>query len=324
MSTPHLSRSYHLRFLGDWGGANFHRICSWLCEEFCNRSGPRSRVAILSLRDGGMEAIEAVEDGDADLSLSTPAMLMSQALTGKGMFMGRAAPHLRALAVLPQNDRMVLAIRSDLKITSFEQLRRERPALRIAATRNDGTSFVGHVARLFMHAHGIPDATLGDWRGCYVEDTNPLHTLQRMQKGEADAVLQEAIMTPWWADLVESGKVIPLPAEEDALSQLKTEHGLISNPLPAGFWSTLKAPLPALDFSDFVVLVRDDMPEELAHMLTLCLVETRETIERQYRHLPPHRSPLSYPLVPERMARTPLPLHPGSERYYREAGVLAA
>ena len=319
---PALSRSYHLRFVGDWGQANFHRICSWLCEEFCKRAGPRSRVAIWSIRAGGIEAIDLVQEGEVDLCLVTPAMLMPAALTGQSIFQGRAAPNLRSLAVLPQNDRMVLALRPDLGIRSFEELRGRRPALRIATSRNDGTNFIGHVSRLFMAAHGIDEATLAAWGGTYVEDTNPRDSLARMEAGEVDGVLQEAIMTPWWARIVESGQAVPLSAESSALDRLRADHGFPANPLPAGYWKNLETPLQALDFSDFLVLVRDDMDEDVAHLLTWCLVETREAIERQYRHLPPQRSPLSYPIDPARMARPSIALHAGAQRYYREAGLL--
>ena len=80
--------------------------------------------------------------------------------------------------------------------------------------------------------------------------------------------------------------------------------------------------MPAVDFSDFVVLVRDDLSEDIAHLLTWCIVETREKLERQFRHLPPRRSPVTYPLVPREMAKTAVPLHRGAERYYRDAGLL--
>ena len=324
MTQPQLPRSYQLRFVGDWGQANFHRICSWLSEEFCRRAGARSRVSILNIRQGGIEAIDLVEDGEADLCLVTPAMLMPSALTGERIFLGRAAPHLRALAVLPQNDRLVLALKSELGISSFEELRARRPALRIAASRNDGTNFIGYVSRLFMAAHGLDDATLASWGCSYVEDTKPNESLARLRDGEADAVLQEAIMTPWWAELVEGGKAIPLPAEAHALETLRNTHGFATNTLPVGYWSSLKQPLPALDFSDFLVLVRDDLDEEVAHLITWCLAETRQIIERAYAHLPPARSPLSCPLVPADMARTSIALHAGARRYYQEAGHLAA
>jgi len=321
---PSLERSYHLRFVGDWGAANFHRICSWLCEEFCKRSGPRSRVAIWNVRGGGIEALHLVEEGEADLCLVTPAMLMPAMLDGSLIFQGRPAPHLRALAVLPQNDRMVLALRTDLGIHSFEELRARKPAIRIATAPDDGTNFIGYVARLFMQAHHLDQRTLQAWGSEYVEDTNPRDSLQRMEDGEVDAVLQEAIMTPWWFNLMESRKAIPLAAEESALQTLAKQYNFGRNDLPAGYWSTLGTPLPALDFSDFLVLVRDDMPDDVAYTLTQCLVETRHAIERQYRHLPAARSPLSYPLDPEKMARPTVTLHPSARRYYVDAGYLDA
>jgi uncharacterized protein len=46
------------------------------------------------------------------------------------------------------------------------------------------------------------------------------------------------------------------------------------------------------------------------------LGETRHLIESQYWHLPPERSPITYPLDPTAMGRSPIPLHPGAARYY--------
>jgi TRAP-type uncharacterized transport system substrate-binding protein len=91
--------------------------------------------------------------------------------------------------------------------------------------------------------------------------------------------------------------------------------------IPAGFLPGCGEALPALDFSDFVVLVRSDMAVDVAHLITWCLVETREAIERQYRHIPADRSPLTYPLDPIRMSRVPIPLHPGASEYFRQAGI---
>lgn len=31
--------------------------------------------------------------------------------------------------------------------------------------------------------------------------------------------------------------------------------------------------IPVIDFSDFLIIVRDDMPEDIAHLLTWCLVQ---------------------------------------------------
>lgn len=317
---PSLSRSVTLNFIGDWGQANFHRICSWLCQEFCDRAGPRSRIGIWNMRGGGLEGPVAVHDGEADLCIATPAMIMGDALTGKGIFQGRPMPNLRALAVIPQNDRLVLAIDPKFGVSTYEELRQKKTPLRIAASVDDGTNYIGYVSQRFMEAHGIDEATLRSWGGSYVTTTRPEQSLFKMRDGEVDAVLQEAIMTPWWADSMRERNAIALPAEESALSKLEKELGYKRNSLPIGFWDNLPNAIDTLDFSDFVILVRSDLDDDIAHLLTWCLVETRDAIERQYRHLPAERSPISYPLVPAKMALAPIPLHPGAHRYYQEAG----
>lgn len=321
MSEPGIERSLTLNFIGDWGQANFHRICSWLTQEFCDRAGPESRTAIWSLRHGGIETAEQIHNGEAQMGVLTPAMMLGDALTGTGMFAGRPMPDLRAIGVLPQNDRLVLAIDPKFGISSFAELREKKPPLRIAASTDDGTNFIGFVTRHYMAAHGIDEPTLTSWGGEYVTNHRPEQALFLMRDGLVDAVVQEAIMTPWWRAVIARGAV-PLPAEEAALATLEAEFGYGRNSLPAGFWDCLGAELPTLDFSDFVLAVRSDLPDDVAYLLSWCLVETREAIERQYHHIPPERSPLSYPLEPQRMARPSLPLHPGAERYYREAGHL--
>jgi len=317
---PKLSRSYNLNFVGDWGGANFHRICSWLTQEFCDRAGPGSRTSIWSLRDGGLDGLIQLDDGNADLVISTPAMLMSKGLTGEAPF-PKAMPCLRALATLPQNDRMVLAVDHKYGIKTFEDLRKQKPALRIATSVNDGTNFIGYVADKFLDAHGISKSKIESWGGTVLTAQRPEQCVRLVENGDADALLQEAIMTVWWRGLIEGNSLVPLPAEPHALESIQKSSGLGANPLPAGFWDNLSEELPALDFSDFVILVRDDMPKEVAYLLTWALVETRHLLEGQYMHIPPAKSPLSYPLDPEKMAQTPIQLHEGAKEYYSKRNV---
>lgn len=315
---PYLDRSYSLRFVGDWGGANFHRICAWLTQEFCDRAGPGSRTSIASLRDGGMDGLIQLNAGEADLAICTPTGLVSRSLTGEAPF-PYAMPHLRAIGTLPQNDRMVLAVDPKFNIRSFEDLKKKKPALRLATSVNNGTNFIGYVAEEFLNAHGISKKTIEGWGGTLLTPHRPEQCCGLVEEGKADALLQEAIMTVWWRDLVEANKLVPLPAETEPLNTLQQSLGLVTNPLPVGWWSNLSTELPALDFSDFVVLVRDDMPSEVAYLLTWCLVETRSMLEGQYKHIPADKSPLTYPMQPKRMAQTPIALHEGARKYYSES-----
>lgn len=320
---PSIARSISLNFMGDWGQANFHRICSWLTQEFCDRAGPRSQVAIRNMRGGGLEGPVSVHEGASDLCISTPAMLLPDLLTGNGLFAGRPMPELRALAVLPQNDRLLLAIDPKYGIATFDDLRAKKPPLTIAVSADDGTNFIGHITQRYMEAHGIDESTLNSWGGAYLATTRPEQSLAKMVSGEADAVIQEAVMTPWWAEVMQSRQANVLAAEPDALAKLNSEHGYRHNSMPAKYWDNLPLTIDALDFSDFAIIVRSDMPDDIAHLLTWCLVETRDVLERQYRHLAPERSPLTWPIEPRKMAQTPIPLHPAAKRYYREAELLA-
>jgi TRAP-type uncharacterized transport system substrate-binding protein len=84
----------------------------------------------------------------------------------------------------------------------------------------------------------------------------------------------------------------------------------------------LPGPFQALDFSDFLLVCRDDFPDDIAYVIASLLCETPELLENQYRHIPPKNSPVTWPLQPRKIATTPIPLAAGAERYYRQGGLL--
>jgi len=64
--------------------------------------------------------------------------------------------------------------------------------------------------------------------------------------------------------------------------------------------------------------------DDIAELLAFCIAETSEALEVQYRHIPPDRSPVTYPLVAAEMVnRTAIPLHPAAARYYSSKGYIA-
>src|SRR5215472_11516718 len=129
MESPTIERQVVLQLMGDWGFANLHRACGWICSQVVARSGPGSRGAVWT-GDGWLTNIRAVADGTVDAALVTPALLARLASDGRGPFAGAPVPGLRALGVLPQFDRLVFGVRRDLGIASFADLRAKRPPLR--------------------------------------------------------------------------------------------------------------------------------------------------------------------------------------------------
>ncbi len=318
---PTIARMIDLNLQGDWGGANFHRICSWLSQEVIDRTLPGSRVKIWSGR-GGKDAADAVMAREVDMAITTPVSFVAMAGKSLGPFEGGHYRDLRALAVLPQVDRMIFAVRADLGIASFEELRVKKPPLRIAVGVDDGENLIGWCGRRVLEAEGITEAVLKSWGGEFIAFERPDACLDLLMAGGADAVMQEAIMAPWWHHAAEEVALNFLSSTPDALAEVKQRYGWKPAGIKAGYYTGLDHDLTGVDYSDFALLVHKDLDEDLAHLLTWCLVETREAIERQYRHIPPARSPLSYPLVPKKMAKAPIPLHPGARRYFEEAGHL--
>lgn len=312
----------NLTMVGDWGTANFHTILGWISAHMRWRSAPLSKFTIRTgsaYRDG----VEQVGNGDADLAITTPChMGVRWAVEGKHFYGARAFPNLRTLAVLPQNDRLTLAVRADTGLTSFSDIRERKYPLVVATPTRDYDNLCSYVINLIFQAHGIDPNDIIQWGGKFVEHENPRACIRTAIQGDTQAVFNEAIMVSQWRELVEKHPMRFLPIEDDAMRILQNDYGLRPNVVEAGRLNN-ESDIPCIDWSNWAVIVRDDMPEDLAYRLTAVMVEERAEFEARFQHMPVTQSPLTYPIEPQRM---PLdagaPLHPGAERYYREHGYL--
>jgi TRAP-type uncharacterized transport system substrate-binding protein len=120
-------------------------------------------------------------------------------------------------------------------------------------------------------------------------------------------------MLPHWQQI--APRLSFLEVEPDVLDGLRADLSWPDALIPAGYFPGAPQ-FRTLDFSDFLVLTRDDLPEDVAYAIAWILGETRDVLESQYWHLPPERSPVTYPLDPVTMGVSPVPLHPGARRYY--------
>jgi uncharacterized protein len=84
---------------------------------------------------------------------------------GRGICRRPDVTRLRALATLPQDDRLVLAIDAPLGIASFAELRAKRPKLRLATAPDDGVNMTGFAPHRLLDASGVPPAAIESWGG---------------------------------------------------------------------------------------------------------------------------------------------------------------
>lgn len=307
---PRIDRSFTLHMKGDWGTANLHRVCGWISQELTDRCGPHTKVAIWNGR-GFSDSVRAVGRGEVDIAMTTPVTFATAALDGRGVYQDEYFPELRALGVVPQRDRLVVGVSKSVGAATFAELRELKPALTVATSVNDGVNHVGLAAHAILERSGVD--VIG-WGGQFLEDERPFETLDHVLADRANAVIHEAIMLPHWQQF--GGTYNFMEVEPEVLQSLQADFGWRTAVVADGFLPGRPA-FCTLEFSDFLMLTRSDLPEDLAYAIAWILGETREVIESQYRHLAPERSPITYPLDPHVMGITPVPLHPGAARYYR-------
>jgi uncharacterized protein len=314
-----IDRPITLHMMGDWGIANLHRICGWIAAELWRRSPPGSKFATWAGR-GGSDAIEAVLDGEIQIALFVPAGFARTIFEGKGICHRPDIGRLRALGTLPQDDRLVLAIDARFGIASLAELRTKQPALRLATAPDDGINMTGFAAHRLLEVSGVSPSVIESWGGKMLLGEAPWDTIPLATRGEADAVLFEAVMTPYWKELCTARRMNFIPFEDAALAVLERDYGWRGAMVSQDRFPGLAAPFQALDFSDFLLVCRDDLPDEVAYEIAALLCETPELLESQYRHIPPKDSPVTYPLEPRKIAAAPIPLAEGASNYYSAHG----
>jgi hypothetical protein len=300
---PRLDRPITLRFRGDWGQANLHRICGWLAQEIGDRSPEGSEFAIWSGR-GGLDQIAALREGKADIALVVPAPALRVL----------ELDDVCALGVIPQRDRLVVAVDAALPANNVADLAPLASRLTVATSPDDGVNNVGYAVHKALQLAGVETQQLS-----FRYDERPFPCIAAFADGNANVLIHEAIMMPHWQRIARKRPVRYLPWGDDVLAAFAAE-GWPSATLEAGYLPGLTEDLTTLDFSDFVILCPRSLADDIAYLAVWCMVKTRRALEAQYAHVPPDRAAVTYPLVPADMARTPIPLHPAAVRAYADLG----
>ena len=105
----------------------------------------------------GLEGARLVGTGKLDIAWINPSIITTMAHLGKGPF--RRPYPLRALAIFPSWDRLVVAVAGRLGIRSMDELIKKRPALNASVATNDCVDFA--IAAM-LKAHGLKLDSWGD------------------------------------------------------------------------------------------------------------------------------------------------------------------
>ena len=260
----------------------------------------------------GLNGAKLVASDKLDLVWLNPSIIPSMAVRGVGPF--RRKYPLRALAVFPSWDRLVIAISPRLGVRTMEELIKKKPKMNVSIAVNDCVDFA---IKALLKAHGIKQKDFVEWGGTVdevVRPSNP-HRREGIVSGDLDMVIDEGMDS--WGDVAVEHGMIFLPFSEKVLKKME-RYGFQRAQLEGGRLAGIKEPTTVLDFSGWPIVVHEKFPGDLAYHIAAVLDRIRNEIPFDA----PETPSMSSLCTNTEAGPLDFPLHPGAERYYREKGYL--
>lgn len=260
----------------------------------------------------GLNGAKLVASGKLDLVWLNPSIIPSMAVRGVGPF--RRKYPLRALAVFPSWDRLVIAVSPKLGVRTMEELIEKKPKMNVSIAVNDCVDFA---IKMLLKAHGISQQDFINWGGTVdevVRPSNP-HRREGIVSGDVHIVIDEGMDS--WGDVAVANNMIFLSYSEKVLQKLE-HYGFRRARLDHGRIAGINEPTTVVDFSGWPIVVHETFPADLAYHITGVLDKIREEIPYDAAETPSMRSLCTH----TEAGPLDFPLHPGAERYYREKGYL--
>jgi len=281
--------------------------------------GKQEECISLSFAADSFRELKLLAEGRVSVAWINPSASVTLAFKGTGPI-GKSIP-LRAIAVFPSWDVMGFAVHESTGVTSLEQIKKDRVPLRLSTGPTGERQMIESPVTFMVHsalkAAGFTIADIRKWGGKIQEVSRPSHPDRRagIENGTIDAVFDEGIKS-WGQTALDHG-LRYLPIEGAVLRRLKT-MGYRSGTLPKTYFKGMKENVSTVDFSGWPMVVRADMPNDIAYALCEALEARRKAIPTD------NFKPLRISQLCANDAEAPfdVPLHPGARRFYRERGYL--
>ena len=283
------------------------------------RRGKQENCITLSFAADSFRELKLLAEGKVSVAWINPSASVTLAYKGTGPI-GRPI-RLRTIAVFPSWDVMGFAVHESTGVSSLEQIKKKRVPLRLSTGPTGARQMIESPVTFMVHsalkAAGFTVADLRKWGGKIHEVSRPSHPDRRtgIEKGTINAVFDEGIKS-WGQTALDHGFRY-LPIEGAVLRRLKA-MGYRPGILPKTYFKGMKGNIPTIDFSGWPLVVRADMPNDIAYALCEALEVRRKVIPTD------NFKPLRISQLCANDAEAPfdVPLHPGAKRFFRERGYL--
>lgn len=245
--------------------------------------------------------VQAVQQGKADVAFTQGDVAYFAYRRGTE---SDSRPHtkLRGIAVLWVNT-VQLVVPRNSEIRAVDDLRGRRVGVGSPAS---GTQIV---TRLVIEGHGINYAQVRS------EPLSFSEAVGRMENKTLDAAFVVASYpVSAVSEMNTAFGVRLIPVAPAIVDRIRTDYPFVKPMLiPSGTYAGQDRDLDTLGV-DNILVCRDDLPEDLVYRLTKVLYESLGALEG--------KDAAARLIDPEEGPTTPIPLHPGAARFYREREIL--
>ncbi len=309
-----MNLTFRSNFVWPWG-LFFSELAEALSGELPGL--PRVRIDFVL---GDFLTPPAIAHKEADVGFVTPPVCAGMAYRAVGPYKEKME-HLRAIATLPHDDRMMWAVPGDSDIHSIQDMK-DHPLRWVIPNKDFPVRFA---VEKILEAYGLSVDELKRRGWQIIEVSHCLKIPTWVLQGKADALVHEGRNTPAWLELGGTRRMRYLPIEEPVLKALEDRYGYRRAVLPKGMFLGIEHDVPCVDFSDWLLFTREDMPDDFIYLMTKMIVEERERLfEFHFRNIPVEKCNMTCPIDPKQLSKNlgGVPLHRGAERYYREHGYM--
>ena len=216
---------------------------------------------------------------------------------------------LRLIARVDVANYAVMMVKASTGITDLRQIKEKRLPVRVITTESTGNMPI-------LKYYGITKKEVESWGGSYVRFVGTLPE----DPDAFDVVIMNNLylggapeMRPYYL-ITAKYDMLFLPMPQDLSENIVKDVGGQLVNIPTALFRGVNAPVPSVGTSARAVYAKQDLSADFAYTIAKSLDENRELF--RWTHVPfTYDSRLVTKL-------SPVPLHSGAERYYREVGYL--
>lgn len=271
---------------------------------------PKNSTVDVLPYSGGVGNPKLLHKGKADLAMGFPVET-ELAIKGEGPFK-KPLKEIRLLAAGFDTYWYVFSVRDETGLKSLRDIKEKRFPLRLVILPK-GSSGEWDTSKV-TEAYGIDlYKDFKAWGG-KVTNTSFPSAVEMMKDGQANAFAHVCTPRhPSWTQLATMVKIRFLPIDKNILEQFVKKYGFNKGIIPKGTFRGVTKDIHALGFSTNLITT-DKLPEEVAYKITKAICTHKKDLVTTYK--------AARVFDPKKAWKSRIPLHPGAEKYYREAGYM--